>query len=195
MNLVRFGLAGLLLGAAAPVLAQDCPRPDGRSRLVLERSDASTEVSVRQPLVVAETKFRNGSSVKTTYYQGLVELDRVQRDRVFVFKPKAPLDKFFPIKPNAVFRFDAEQGEEGQKLRQATVELAVVGARKFSIGRCTATLWLIERRIPAAGSDMRVAETYYYSEEFKSILAREYPESGGRREVISYTRMSQQASD
>lgn len=195
MSLVRFGLIGLLLGAVTPVLAQDCPRMNGRSRLALERPDASTEVSLRQPLVVAETKFRNGSSVKATYYQGLVELDRVQRDRVFVFKPKSPLDTFFPIKPNAVLRFEAEHGEEGQQLRKATVELAVVGARKFSIGNCTNTVWLIERRVPGSGSEMRVTETYYYSDEFKSILAREYPENGGRRDIISYTRMSQQPGD
>lgn len=191
----RFGVVALIFGAAVPAFAQSCPSIDARSRLVLERPDASTELSVRQPLVVAETKFRNGSSVKVTYYQGLVELDRAQRDRVFVFKPKSPLDTFFPIKPNAVLRFEAEHGEEGQQLRKATVELAVVGARKFSIGNCTSTVWLIERRVPGSGSEMRVTETYYYSDEFKSILAREYPENGGRRDIISYTRMSQQSGD
>jgi hypothetical protein len=176
---------------ASSAVAQTCPKADVQSPLVLERLDTTTEVTQKLPLVVTETKFRNGSTVKTTYYQGLVELDRVQRDKTFVFKPKDALDKFFPIRPNAVLRFDAEHGEEGQPLRRTTIELAVVGARKYSLGDCTTTVWLIERRIPGIGDEMRLDLTYYFSDEFKSIVAREYPEKSGRRDIITYTRVWQ----
>lgn len=174
---------------ASPALAQDCPKADAASPFVLERLDTTTEVTRKLPLVVTDTRFRSGATVKTTYYQGLIELDRAQRDKTFVFRPKESLDKFFPIRPNAVLRFEAEHGEEGQPLRRTSVELAVVGARKYSLGDCTTTVWLIERRIPGAGNEMRLDETYYFSDEFKAILAREYPEKSGRRDIITYTRI------
>lgn len=191
MGQAWLGCFVVFLTMASPALAQTCPKAGAASPLVLERLDTTTEVTQKLPLVVTDTKFRSGTTVKTTYYQGLVELDRAQRDKTFVFKPKESLDKFFPIRPNAVLRFDADYGEAGQPLRRTSVELAVVGARKYSLGDCTTTVWLIERRIPGVGDEMRLDVTYYFSDEFKTILAREYPEKGGRREIITYTRIWQ----
>lgn len=191
MTIMRAGMLPAIVILLASTAALACPVVGSQASITLERSDSTTEINLKPPLTISDTRFRSGATVKATYYQGLIELDRVQRDLTLVVRPKTPLDSFFPIKPNSTFRFDSESGEDGKEMRRTTTELTVLGARRFAIGDCILNVWLIERRVPGLHNEMRLDLTYYYSSDFKFIVAREYPARNGRLDIVTYNRVSQ----
>src|SRR5436190_20571692 len=79
--------------------AQDCPTAESATRgFVVERQERSkTEVLFAEPPIVRTIMRYDGRTLlETTQFQGLFELDRLDRGRRAVFRPKTDLAALFP---------------------------------------------------------------------------------------------------
>src|SRR2546421_1451279 len=100
---------------ARKAVAQDCPTAQSATReFVVEREERSkTEVLFAEPAIVRSIMRYDGKTLlETTQFQGLFELDRLDRGRRAVFRPKTDLAALFPLKAG----------------KKATVEFEVEGA-------------------------------------------------------------------
>src|SRR5690348_1074131 len=91
-----------VLSSGAPAAAADaCPTAaTARHGFVVERSGGSETEVLHIDKAVVRTVMRSGGRVllETTQFQGLLHLERIDRGRRTTFKPKAPLDRIFPLK-------------------------------------------------------------------------------------------------
>src|SRR5215510_2009935 len=103
---MNYALSGAQAAACAIALllssiasADDCPSiTTTKGSFVVERGpDSKTEVFADQgPIVRSVLRYRGQTLLETTLFEGIFELDRLDRGRRYVLKPKADLAKFFP---------------------------------------------------------------------------------------------------
>jgi hypothetical protein len=181
----------LLALAPTSADAQDCPTAQsGRLGFVVERGDQQKSDIFHGDDGVVRTVMRyNGTMLlETTQYEGLFQLDRLDKGRKTKFEPQTDLKKFFPLKPgrNASAKFISESdGRHGQ----LSVEMAVKGTDVLYIGPCKYAVLKIERSESRSTEPPRFVNTDYYSPELKLILAKEYRESNGGTHTIKYDRI------
>ena len=75
--------------------------------------DSKTEVFYGDgPTVQSVLRYRGQTLLETTLHEGLFELDRLDRGRRWVSKPKADLAKLFPLRQQKIdVEFDVQQGD------------------------------------------------------------------------------------
>jgi len=185
------GLASLAGVDAPPAdAASDCPSAvSGKGSYVVERRGVSTtEVSYGDDhLVHTKLKVGGRTLLETTLYEGLFELDRLDRGTKIQSKPKDDLAGFFPLKPKQAISasFDVTTVGAGSKIM--AVKLRYVGTQDYAIGGCSYTVLKLQRN-----------QTYpilfdnvdYYAPELKLVVAKQYREGGGRTSIVGYDRIS-----
>ena len=176
-----------MLSLAAPALAQDCPVATGKGSFVVERGpDSKTEVFAGDgPIVRSILRYRGQTLLETTTHEGLFELDRLDRGRRSVLKPKADLAKLLPLKQKQKIEveFDIEQDGKPAKSR---VRLAVIGTDTLYIGSCKYDILKVDRDETGARLFQNVD---YYAPALKFVVAKEYKERDGRTTMIKYDRI------
>jgi hypothetical protein len=168
--------------AAAPAGAQDCPTAQsGKAGFVLQRGDQQkTDVfHVEDGLVRTVTRAYGTTWLETTQYQGLFELDRLDRGRRTKYEPQTDLQRLFPLKPGRTVKA-AFKWESGSERGTLSIELAVKGADVVWIGPCKYDVLKIDRTESLNGGPPRFRDTDYYSSELRFSLAKEWRDSGGR---------------
>lgn len=197
MNLPRAFAALSAAGAAILVVPQiaypqDCPSAkSAASGYVIERDGGSkTEVMFTDATTVRTVmRFDGKVLLETTQFQGLFELDRIDRGRRAVFKPKTKLEALFPLKPGSIanVEFDVEGGERPST---ATVQISVKGTDALYIGACKYSVLKIERSESRGGGPLAFRDTDYYSPDLKLIIAKEYRNNGRPSQMIKYDRIA-----
>src|SRR5215470_3700479 len=84
----------IMLLVSSSALADECPSiATTKGSFVVERGpDSRTEVfSDQGPIVRSVLRYRGQTLLETTLYEGIFELDRLDRGRRYVLKPKADL--------------------------------------------------------------------------------------------------------
>jgi hypothetical protein len=171
--------------------AQSCP--DARASktgFVVERGERSrTEVLHDGPIVRTILRYGGKALLETTQYEGLFDLDRLDRGRRIVFKPKSDLAKLFPLKPSqrATAEFDIEEAAGTAKKR--TVVLLVKGQDELYLGACKYKVLKIERSQTQTSEPPSFLNVDYYAPELKLVIAKEYKESGGRTNLIKFDKI------
>ncbi len=81
------------------VHAQTCPdAQSGKTGFVVERGERSrTEVFRGGAIVRTVLRYGGNAMLETTQYEGLFDLDRLDRGKRSTFKPKSDLAKLFPL--------------------------------------------------------------------------------------------------
>jgi hypothetical protein len=186
-------LGGMIfpLALASDCAAEDCPTAvAGRGAFVVERGEQSkTEVTFGDGAVVRSvSRFRGGTYLETGQYEGLIPLDRIDRGRKTVFKPRSDLAKLFPLKPRQTISVQLDVGEEGVEPSVATIDLRMIGTDSVAIGACKYDVLKFER-IEARSSKKADPIIEYYAPELKFVVAKEYEERDGRTTLIKFDRI------
>jgi hypothetical protein len=141
-----------MLAASAsvtPALAapQDCPTAQSAAMgFVVERGEkAKTEVfHVGDTDIRTVLRFDGTTLLETTQFQGLFDLERIDRGRRTVFRPTTDLSKAYPpnVGQTITARFEATESERRSQL---AVALAVGKLDQLDIGPCRYQVFLIDR--------------------------------------------------
>ena len=97
-------VCAIALCFASASAADDCPSiATAKGAFVVERGpDSKTEVfSGNGPIVRSVLRYRGQTVLETTHHEGIFELDRLDRGRRFVLKPKADLAKALSVETEA----------------------------------------------------------------------------------------------
>lgn len=181
-----------LLVTSVSAMANDCPTAQtGKSGFVVERgSNSSTEVFHAEGPVV-RTVLRSGGQMllETTQFEGLLQLDRIDRGRRTTFRPKSDLAALFPLKvgQQATAEFDVHEADG--RSSAATIVLDVKAKDRLFIGPCAYDVFKIERSESRGERPPRVLNVDYYSSELKLIIAKEYKERDGRSNLVKFDRI------
>ena len=171
--------------------AQACPDAwTAKNRFIVERGERSrTEVLQDGPIVRTILRFNGNTLLETTQYEGLFDLDRLDRGRRSTFKPKSELAKLFPLKParRASVEFDIE--EVGGTTKKRTVELLISGQDELYVGTCKYKILKIERSQTNTDAPPSFMNVDYYAPDLKMVIAKEYKESGGRTNLIKFDKI------
>jgi len=182
--------AALIFGATASY-AQTCPDgQSGKTGFVVERGEKSrTEVFHDGAVVRTVMRFGGNALLETTQYEGLFDLDRVDRGRHSAFKPKTDLAKLFPLKTkqHATVVFDVAMGGAAEKVR--TVELLVLGQDELYVGGCKYKVLKIERRQSRSNGAPAFTNIDYYAPDLKLVIAKEYKKANGRTSLIKFDKV------
>jgi len=181
-------MVALAPGRAA---AQECPTAKSGARgFVVERNEQqkSDVFHGDQSVVRTVMRYDGKTMLETTQFEGLFQLDRLDRGRRTTYEPRSDLKALFPLKPgqqaNAKFISQAD-GSYGRLY----VELAVKQAEDMYIGPCKYSVLRIERSESHSAAPPNFAYTEFYSPELKLIVGREYKKPDGRTELIKFDRI------
>jgi len=158
---------------------------------VVERGDRSvTSVfHVDGPVVRTVMRSRGVALLETTQFEGLLQLDRIDKGRRTTFHPTGDLASHFPLKVGQRFTTEFEvQTAEGPKVT-ATVILNVLAKDSLYIGPCKYEVFKIERSETRSERQPRVLDVDYYSAELKLVIAKEYKEKDGRLTLVKFDRI------
>jgi hypothetical protein len=170
--------------------ADPCPTAaTGKNGFVVERSGSSETEVIHVDNAVVRTVMRSGGRMllETTQFEGLLQLERIDRGRRTTFKPKAALDRLFPLKVGQ--RASAEfKVQDGDKPPIDTKFLLEVKAKDLLyIGACRYDVLRVELTQTREGTSQLSID--YYSPDLKLIIAKEYKERDGRTNLIKFDRI------
>jgi hypothetical protein len=180
-----------LMLASAACAADDCPAAvSGRGGYVLERDGQSrTEVSFGDGAVVRSVSgFRGKTFLETRQYEGLIQLERLDKGRRTAFRPRSDLAKLFPLKPRQQISLELDVEGEGAEASVVKLDLRMVGADSLAIGACNYDVLKFERT-EASANRKNEPVTEYYAPELKFIVAKEYRERDGRTTLVKFDRI------
>jgi hypothetical protein len=184
-------IAALVAYAPRPAAAQNCPTAQSGERgFVVERNEAQkTEVFHAGGGVVRTVMRYDGKTLfETTRYEGLFDLERVDRGKRTKYEPSTDLKALFPLKPgrqaNAKFITERD-GNYGR----VYVELEVKKPEDLYIGPCRYSVLRIEHSESHSATPPQYAFTELYSPDLKLVLAREYKRTGGEVRIVKFDRI------
>ena len=185
-----FAVLAAFVLAPSIATAQDCPTAQSGARgFVVERGEAQkTDVfHAGDGIVRTVMRFDGRTLLEKTLFEGLFELDRVDRGKRTKYDPRTDLKSLFPLKPGqqASAKFISERDGDFGRLY---VELAVKKPEDLYIGPCKYSVLRIERGESSSAAPPQYFYTDLYSPDLKLILGREYKRSGGKTELIKFDR-------
>ena len=190
--LLFLATAAFGLGTASAA-ADECPTKETAGKgFIVERGERSkTEVFHSGDSEVRTVSKYNGSTyLEVTLYQGLFELDRVDRGKRTVYRPKSDLAKTFPPAPGKKITalFEETEGARKGDLRTFVLEVSKK-SDSLSLGGCKYKVLRIDRSVLNDKSRPTFVETDYYAPDLKLIIGKEYRESDGRTDLNKYDKI------
>jgi hypothetical protein len=182
----------LLLMLSASAVADDCPTAkSGKDGFVVERGERSSTDVYHTENSVVRTVMRSGGEalLETSQFEGLLQLDRIDRGRRTTFRPKSDLSTIFPLKPGQQATAAFEYQDANGSTAIATVGLNVKERDKLFIGPCRYDVLKIERSESRGETPLRLINVDYYAPELKLVIAKEYKEKDGRSTLIKFDRI------
>lgn len=180
--------AGLAPRASA---AQECPTAQtAKAGFVVERNERQKSDVYRDDQGIVRTVMRyDGTTLlETTLFEGVFQLERLDRGKRTKFEPSGDLKSMFPLKPGQQAHAKFISQSDGNYGR-LYVELDVKGVEDLYIGPCKYSVLRIERGESRSAVPPEPSVTELYSPDLKLILAREYKKPGGQSQVIKYDRI------
>lgn len=182
----------IVLSTGTPAAAADpCPTATtGRAGFTVERGRSSNTEVFHVDNVVVRTVMRSRGRMllETTQFQGLFQLERIDTGRRTTFKPKASLDRIFPLKvgQQASVEFEVQEGDKPPVstkflLNVKTKDSLYIGACRYDVLKVELTETRGERKPQLSVN--------YYSPDLKLIIAKEYKERDGRTDLIKFDRI------
>jgi hypothetical protein len=190
-DLICAALAVAAVLAPQISLAQDCPSAQSAaSGFVVERAEQQKSDVSRDAKGLVHTSMRYGGAtlLETTQFEGIFQLDRVDRGQRTTYAPSDDLKGLFPLRPGQQAHAKFISEHDGQYGR-LYVELDVKGAEDLEIGPCKYSVLRIERLESTSAVPPQLVYTDLYSPDLKLVLAREYKRANGEIRLIKYDRI------
>jgi len=130
--------------------------------------------------------------LEVTLFQGLFELERLDRGKRTISRPVSDLAKSHPLLPGKKITavFEEIEGERKGNLRTFVLEV-----RKepdtLAVGACKYKVLRIDRSRLDDKSKPVFMYTDYYAPDLKLVLGKEYRERDGRTELIKFDKIYQ----
>jgi hypothetical protein len=180
-----------MLGSAAAAPAHDCPTDaTAAAGFVVERGEKSKSEVFHVGDSEVRTVLRSGGTtlLETTQFQGLFDLERIDRGRRTVLKPTTELAKFFPpnVGQSITAKFEVTEAERRSK---RTIILSVKKVDQLDIGPCRYRVLVIDRSVGDDNGAPVFVESDYYSPNLKLVVAKEFTESAGRTSLNKFDRI------
>lgn len=140
-----------------------------------------------QGIVRTVMKYDDKSMLETIRFEGLFQLDRVDRGRRTKYEPSTDLKALFPLKSGQQVKAKFISETEGRYGR-LYVELDVKKVEEIAIGRCKYSVLRIEWSQSHSAVPPRLVYSELYSPDLKLVLGREYIRDG-RTELIKFDRI------
>jgi hypothetical protein len=188
-------LTAVLIGAGiVPTqAADDCPTAQSAGKgFIVERGERSKTEIFHAGDTDVRTVYRvdGRTLLEVTLFQGLFELDRLDRGKRTAYRPKSDLAKTFPPAPGkkitAVF-------EEAEGERKGNLRTFVLDVRKepdtLYLGSCKYKVLRIDRSQLDDKSKPVFMYTDYYAPDLKLVLGKEYRESDGRTTLNKFDKI------
>lgn len=193
MDNLKAGAAALLLAggfAIAPVYADDCPDAKSAEKgFFAERRGVKTEILQTNKTDVQQiTRVGNNAVLDITFYQGLFELDRLDRGRRTVMRPLHDLAKNYPPVTGKSSAAIFEIGEGADKVIRS-ITLDVKKAETMTVGGCQLQVLRIEQKVAQGEAKATLREIMYYAPDLKFIVAKAWPERDGSMSMVKYDRI------
>lgn len=181
-------IASLFAVTATTAVAQ-CPSGQ-KSNEPFSVATGSTSISEVYRLETGDTRiigrYRDGSIVEQTYYQGLVRTEHFDRGQRRTYVPRGDLKKHFPLKVGQTMAIELDAtGPRGEK-QVLRAEHKVVGRDRISIGPCNFEVLKIEHSNRFGEGPLIFINTDWFAPDLKLILAREYKRPGGGSDIRKY---------
>ena len=194
MRLLLISVLAFGTGIGCARAADDCPSAKTANKgFVVERgSSQKTEVLHSGPAETRTILRHNGNTIlEATLYQGLFELDRLDRGKRSAFRPIGDLAKIFPLTPGKKVAavFEQTEGERKGELRTYSLEVRKE-TDTLSLGSCKYKILKVQRSRLDDKSKPVFMYTDYYAPDLKLILAKEYRERDGSTELIKFDKIS-----
>jgi hypothetical protein len=189
--LILASASSALFGALMPARADNCP--DAKTAplgFVVERGENSKTEVLRVGGTTVRTIYRyNGNTaLETTQFQGLFELDRIDRGKRTTSQPINDLAKLFPLKVGqkltGIFETTAGEGHSNR-----TITLTVKKADQLYIGACHYDVLQIDRSIRVEKGEPVFVNTDYYSPDLKLVIAKEFRNGGGATSLNKFDKI------
>jgi hypothetical protein len=174
-----------------PVRAQDCPTVQSAPQgFVVERGDQTkTDVFYDAPIVRTVMRFGGNPLLETTQYEGVFQLDRIDRGRRTTFRPTEEIAALFPIKVGQRVTVQFDVSEAAGRATKSTVALSVIGQDSLYVGPCRYDVLKIDRQESRGDGALVFINTDYYAPSLKLVIAKEYKERDGRRNLVKFDRI------
>jgi hypothetical protein len=185
-------VTGVVLVTSSPVFAQSCPAAkNGKTGFVVARGDNQKSEIFHTDGGIVRTvmRYAGTTQLETTQFEGIFQLDRLDRGRRMTIKPQTELSRLFPLKAgrNVLAKFDYV--DASGRATQGTVSLVVKSADPIFIGPCKYSVLKIDRSESRGESAARYLYTEYYSPELKLILMKEYRDPDSKSRFVKYDRI------
>lgn len=116
--------------------------------------------------------------LETTTFEGLFDLERIDRGRRTVYRPKANLGSFLPLKVGQDITAVFESGDAPQVAKRKVI-LRVKRRDELFLESCKYDVFAIERSISVDDAAPVFVDTDYYAPELKLVIAKEFKDPGG----------------
>jgi hypothetical protein len=170
-----------LLPLSAAMAAPDCPTAaTARQGYIVERYRLPMEVIFAEDRLVRNIlRSTTGETVlETTAFEGLFELDRIDRGRRTVSHPTTKLDELFPLKVGKEITANFDVGEAPPTIKGKTV-LRLKGKDDLFIEACKYNVFVMDRSVGRGDSAPVFVSTDYYSPDLKLIVAKQFKNPDG----------------
>jgi hypothetical protein len=170
--------------------ADECPDAKSAANgFIAQRGSAQTEVLQTSKTEVQQiTRLGSQAVLDVTFYQGLLELDRLDRGRRTQLRPIHDLAKNYPPVSGKSTAAVFEIGEGPDKVLRTFV-LDVKKAETLTVGGCRFKVLRIEQKIAQGEAKPALREVIYYAPDLKFIVAKAWPERDGSMTMIKYDRI------
>jgi hypothetical protein len=111
--------------------------------------------------------------LETTTFEGLFELERIDRGRRTVFRPDTKLADLFPLKVGKGISADFESGDPPQTVKSKIV-LRVKGRDSIFIEACKYDVFVIDKSVGRGDAAPVFADTDYYAPDLKLVIAKQF---------------------
>jgi hypothetical protein len=175
------------------VLAEDCPtaKSAGKGFVVERGARSKTEVFHAGATDVRTlSRFDDRTLLEVTLFQGLFDLERLDRGKRSVYRPVSDLTKSFPPAPGKKITaiFEETEGERKGNLRTFVLEVRKE-TDTLHLGACKYKILRIDRSVMDSNNKPVFMNTDYYAPDLKLIVGKEYREDDGRTTLNKFDRI------
>jgi hypothetical protein len=180
-----------LLSVCPATAAPDCPTATtAKQGFIVERYRLPMEVVFAEDRLVRNIlRSTTGETVlETTAFEGLFELDRIDRGRRTVSHPTTTLAELFPLKVGKEITADFDVGDAPQVVKSKTV-LRLKSKDDLFIEACKYNVFVMDRGVGRGDNAPVFVSTDFYSPDLKLIVAKQFKEPNGTTLLNKYDKI------
>jgi hypothetical protein len=185
-------VTGVALVTSSPAFAQSCPTArNGKTGFVVERGDNQKSEIFHADGGIVRTvmRYAGTTQLETTQFEGIFQLDRLDRGRRMTIKPQTELARLFPLKAGRDVLAKFDYVDASGRATPGAVSLVVKSSDPIFIGPCKYSVLKIDRSESRGEGAVRYLYTDYYAPELKLILMKEYRDPDGKSRFVKYDRI------